>query len=408
MNTPSDMTGTSIDFKSLQNQFKAELHSILNYWAEYTVDDAEGGFYGALDNDNHIIPGAIKGSVLNARILWSFSAGYHQTKNPEYLKMAARALTYIRQYFVDPEFGGVYWSVNHDGTPHDTKKQIYALAFTIYGLSEYCRATPDADALGLAKKLFLSIEEHSFDTEKNGYLDALSREWAIMEDIRLSDKDANEKKTMNTHLHIMEAYANLYRVWPDEALGSKLRNLISLFEDHIIDTKTYHLDLFFNDDWQVKSQAVSYGHDIEASWLLLEAAEVLGDEEVIDRIKKIAIKIADAAAEGLNSDGSLSYELIPETGYLIAEKHWWVQAEAIVGFFNAWQITDHHTYLDRALASWNYIQQYIIDHEKGEWFWGINADGTIMAGQDKAGLWKCPYHNSRACLEMIGRLKKYI
>jgi mannobiose 2-epimerase len=388
----------------LQQSFKTELHNILQYWQTYTIDTVNGGFYGEVDNDNQPIPNAVKGSVLNARILWSFSAAYNLERNGTYLQTAQRAFAYIKQYFIDPIFGGVYWSVTDKGEPADTKKQIYALAFTIYGLSEYYKATQNEEGLALAKSLYESMEQHSFDKEKGGYLEALTQDWQPIADLRLSDKDANEKKTMNTHLHVLEAYTNLYRIWPDEHLGEQIRNMLGYFESYMVDANNYHLVLFLDEDWQAKSDTISYGHDIEASWLILEAAEVLQDETLIDRTKQLAIKIARASAEGLNSDGSMNYEYEPSHQQLIAERHWWVQAEAVVGFYNAYQLTGAEGFFNKATATWNYTQQQIIDPQKGEWFWGRNEDGSLMQGHGKAGFWKCPYHNSRACIEMINRL----
>ena len=399
------MSFTTADKAKLQSAFKKELENILQYWATYAVDDTDEGFYGEINNNNQHIAGSIKGSVLNARILWSFSAAYNLDHKPKYLTIANRALNYIQQHFVDSQFGGVYWSVTASGAPADTKKQIYALAFTIYGLSEYFKATNNTDALKLAQSLYHDIEKHSFDASKGGYMEAFTYDWQVINDLRLSDKDANEKKTMNTHLHVLEAYTTLYSIWPDDALAGQIRRLIQNFEEHIVNTKNYHLDLFFDEDWAVKSDTISYGHDIEASWLLLEAAEVLHDETLIKRIKQLAVKIARASAEGLNADGSMNYEYEPAHHNLIAERHWWVQAEAMVGFYNAWQLTGEEQFVEKAIGIWDFTQKNIIDHDKGEWFWGLNGDGSIMQGYGKAGFWKCPYHNSRACIEMIKKLQ---
>jgi mannobiose 2-epimerase len=398
------MTNSGTDKTALQLSFENELVNILNYWMTKAIDSSSGGFYGGLTDDDQPVPGAVKGSVLNARILWTFSAAYNLTKKKQYLGIAKRAVTFIRGCFVDPVYGGVYWSTTAEGRAADNKKQIYALAFTIYGLSEYYKATLEDDALTLAKSLYNDIEKYSFDAKKGGYFEAFTRDWNVIEDLRLSDKDANEKKTMNTHLHVLEAYTNLYRVWPDEQLGKQIIGLLESFEKYIIDKKNHHLILFLDENWNVKSDAVSYGHDIEASWLLLEAAEVLGDELIISRIKELAVKIAGAAAEGLNADGSMNYEFEPATDHLIAEKHWWVQAEAIVGFFNAWQLTGDEIFLKNAIAAWDFTQQHLIDHINGEWYWGVDKENSVMDGFGKVGFWKCPYHNSRACIEMINRL----
>ena len=381
--------------------FQRELESLLSYWAHRAVDQKNGGFYGRIDAHDAVVAGSPKGAVLNARILWTFAAAYNNVRDPAYRALAERAFHYVRQFFIDPEFGGVYWSVNDEGQPLDTKKQVYALAFTIYGLAEYYRASGDETALTLAQAQYRAIEAHSFDAVRGGYLEAFARDWQPLADLRLSAKDANEKKTMNTHLHVLEAYANLYRVWPDAGLAQQIRGLLRVFDKHIIDPVTHHLRLFFDENWQSKSEIISYGHDIEAAWLLLEAAEVLDDPQLVARFQQLALPIATAAAEGLDADGGLNYELEP--GHLVREKHWWVQAEAMVGFLNAYQLGGGEHFLDKFGAVWEFTQAHILDRAGGEWFWGVDADHALMPGQDKAGLWKCPYHNGRACLEILRR-----
>lgn len=381
-----------------------ELTNILQYWMEKTPDHENGGFLGKIDNDNIVSPDAPKGSVLNARILWSFAAAYNHDPQPQYLETADRAYHYIAEHFVDNNYGGVYWTVDAQGNPLDTKKQVYAIAFTIYAFSEYFIASGREVAKDHAVELYQDLIKYSLDKEKGGYFEAFGREWEHIADLRLSDKDANEKKTMNTHLHVLEAFANLYRIWPDEELRIRIADLLTNFTTYIIDFGTGHLKLFFDEDWNSKSAIISYGHDIEAAWLLLEAAEVIEDPEWIARLKDIAVKMAHATIEGIDKDGGLWYEKDPSTGHIIKEKHWWVQAEAMVGFYNAWQISRDPVFLDQFSKVWDYIQEHIIDHENGEWFWGIGPDGQVMPGEDKAGQWKCPYHNSRACIEILKRL----
>ncbi len=394
----------------MQNQliteFENELKSIFDYWATYTVDKKNGGFLGALDNENKITENAPKGTVLNARILWSFAAGFNFNQNPTYLKLAKRSFNYLKDHFIDQKMGGVYWSIDALGNPLDTKKQIYALSFAIYGLAEYYQASHNQEALDLAIALFYDIEKHSFDAEKGGYLEALTSNWQPIEDLRLSDKDANEKKTMNTHLHILEAYTNLYRYWPNAKLKEKIKHLLEIFNQHILDQKTKHLILFFDEKWKSNYNIVSYGHDIEASWLMLEAAEVVGDEKLIHRFEKLAVEIANASVEGIDEDGAMIYELEVDKNHQITERHWWVQAEAMVGFLNAYQLSNDEKLFNHFTALWDFTKKHIIDSKNGEWFWGVNKDFTLMQGEDKAGFWKCPYHNSRACIEVINRLKK--
>jgi mannobiose 2-epimerase len=394
----------SVPLADYKTALTTELQQILDYWTIYTVDQENGGFYGKISNDNSVERTAAKGAVLNARILWSFAAA-HNLNSAHSLVLADRAYHYIIKHFVDLEYGGVYWTVDYKGHPADTKKQVYAVAFTIYALSEYYLAKGDQEIKDLAIKLYHDLVKYSYDTEKGGYLEAFNRQWQSMDDLRLSDKDANEKKTMNTHLHILEAFTNLYRIWPDEDLKGKIAELLKDFQHHIVDAETSRMILFFDEDWNGKSDIISYGHDIEASWLLLEAAEVIGEHQLVTEIKALAVKMANASMEGLDQDGSLWYEKEPSKDHVVKEKHWWVQAEAMVGFYNAWQISQQQQYLQASFKSWNFVQQQLLDKENGEWFWGVNEDGSLMQHEDKAGLWKCPYHNSRACIELIRRIK---
>ena len=398
--------------ENYQKDLKHELFQILGFWQQNTIDTTNGGFYGKIDNDNKIFQDAPKGSVLNSRILWAFSAAYNLTKNNEYLILAERAFKYIKDFFIDREFGGVYWTVDYKGKPLDTKKQIYALAFAIYGLSEFYISTKNEEAKELAIELYNTILTYSYDNKNGGYIEALTRRWDPITDLRLSKKDANEKKSMNTHLHVLEGFANLYRIWTDEKLKERITELINIFLDHIIDKETHHLILFFDDEWNVKSNIVSYGHDIEAAWLIQEAAEIIANKpadgaarQIIEKVKQASVQIAKAATEGLDKDGGLWYEFDVDKNHLIEEKHWWPQAEAMIGFFNAWEITNDVEYLDQSVSTWHFINEHIIDRENGEWFWGINKDNSVM-NEDKVGTWKCPYHNGRACIELIKRIDK--
>lgn len=387
-----------------KTELEDELKNILTWWATNTPDNVNGGFYGKIDNDNHVVAEAPRGSVLNARILWSFSAAYNHRPEPQYLLMANRAYQYISDHFIDNEQGGVYWSVDYEGNPLDSKKQVYAISFTIYALSEFYRASKTETARQKAIDLFYLLVEKAYDPVKTGYFEAFTKDWKPIDDLRLSAKDANEKKTMNTHLHVLEGYTNLYRIWPDKALGEHIGILLNNFFDHFIDKDTNHLSLFFDENWNRKGDLVSYGHDIETTWLLLEAAEIIKDKASIKKIKQIAIAIADATIKGLDFDGGLWYEYEPTEDSPVKEKHWWVQAETMVGFFNAWQISGDKKYLDIAIKSWVFIKDKIIDKRNGEWFWGIDENNAVMQSEDKAGTWKCPYHNSRACMEVIERI----
>ena len=397
--------------------------NILPFWIHFQ-DEENGGFYGRMSGDGIIDKEASKGGILNARILWSFSASYRVLGKPEYLVAATRAKDYILEHFLDPVYGGTYWELDYKGNPIDTKKQFYALGFMLYGMSEYVRALrqrPDASVsesdiqkvLGVCISLFTCIEEHSLDEVYNGYIEACTREWGEIADMRLSELDANYPKSQNTHLHIIEPYANFYRVLKEEPssvlpvllkVETSLRNLIDIFCDKILNPDTHHLDLFFEMDWtRGAGWLESYGHDIECSWLLHEAALVLGDKEVLAKVEPIVQLVAKASEKGLNPDGSMTHEANLDTGYVDADRHWWVQAETVVGFYNIYQHFGDEDALQKALRCWQYIKDNLIDHELGEWYWSRDPERNINRKDDHAGFWKCPYHNSRMCLELIER-----
>ena len=394
--------------KAYKNKAEEELSAILLWWQQFMPDEQKGGFYGSVNNQNKADADAAKGIVLNSRILWSFSAAYLFEQEEKYKMIAKRAYQYIIKHFIDEKYGGVFWSVDASGKMLDGRKQIYGLAFTIYALAEFYKATKNEEALSIAKVLFNVIEKYSFDKEKTGYVEAFTRDWSHSGNLRLSDKDDNEKKTMNTHLHIIEAYANLYMVWRDADLKNKILLLLDNFDQHIINQQNDHLNLFLDENWNLKSSLISFGHDIEAAWLLQECAEIIGEASYIENYKSYAIKIANAALEGWDErNGGLWYEYDPATNHWIKEKHWWPQAEAMVGFFNAYQISNNIKYLDLSKASFDCILAYLKDQTNGEWFWGIRENDSLIE-KEKAGFWKCPYHNSRACLEIIKRTNKII
>lgn len=390
----------------LKDEVKNELeHNILTYWKDNITDTFTRGFYGRISGDETLHTDAIRGAIMNARILWTFANAYRLFRNSEDLKTATIAKNEIIDRFYDNEYGGIYWSLTHDGIPCDTKKQIYAIAFAIYGLAEFYRATGDEQSLDYAIKLFHCIEEHSNDSVHGGYFEAFNRDWSPIEDMRLSDKDANESKTMNTHLHILEAYTCLYRVWKDPIIKTRLSELIEIFISKILD-QAGHLKLFFTEEWECSYDIHSYGHDIEASWLLHEAAIVLEDNDILLRVESIVPKIAVATDEGLRSDGSMIYEKNNASGHIDSDRHWWVQAESVIGYFNLWEHFGDKKALEKSLACWKYIKENLIDKDNGEWFWSIYSDGSINRKDDKAGFWKCPYHNGRMCMEIVERLLK--
>ena len=385
-------------YAEFAGQVRSELEKdILPFWLN-RMQDGQGGFYGRMDGKGNLVPDAPRGGILTARLLWTFSSAFRMFGDPAVGEAAQRAYHQIRDRFYDAEFGGTYWSIDASGHPLETKKQYYSIAFAIYGLAEYYRATSDTGALELAIKLFHDIEAHSLDPVKGGYLEAAGRDWSPIADVRLSARDRNDAKTMNTHLHILEGYTGLYRVWPDEGLRKSLTELTELFLNRIVRTDG-HLGLFFNENWEPQSSAYSYGHDIETSWLLCETAEVLGDEDLMERVRKCSIIMAEAAVEGLAPSGGMIYEFDPISRERDASFQWWVQAETVVGCINQFRITGNGHWFERASDAWDFIRKRIICPD-GEWYWSLNPDGTPNTTDDRAGFWKCPYHNGRMCMEV--------
>lgn len=387
---------------NFKKEIETELNHILDFWVNHAVDNDFGGFIGKMDAQDKIYPDADKGLVLNSRILWTFSAAYLQNPKPVYKQLAKRAFDYLLEYFWDPKNGGGFWSVDYKGNPKQTHKQIYGQGFMLYGFSEYYRVFRVSKALDKAIELFQMIEYVAFDKKYGGYFEVASADWKIMQDAGIiTQGNAEQKKSMNTHLHIIEPYTNLYSVWKNHHLAKQIKGLLHDFSEHIIDKNSHTQNLFFTDNWQVKSDIVSYGHDIEASWLLTESAEGLHDKKLITKFNQIAVEITDASIKGLDSDGGMFNE--KDSKHLNREKHWWPQAEAMVGFLNTYQITKDEKYLRLSLASWEFIKKNLIT-PSGEWYWGLGENNEPMKKQDKIGMWKCPYHNARACMEIIRRL----
>jgi mannobiose 2-epimerase len=392
-----------LSLHTLRQEVYQEYFRILDYWKTYAVDHTQGGFYGQVNGQNQPVAGAPKAIVINSRILWTFSTAVNHFQKTQYLPIATRAYDYIRKHFVDPQHKGVYWSVNADGTPQETRKQMYGHAFAMYGLSEFYKATKTQAALDQAVSLFSLIEQYSFDAKNGGYIEAFGQDWSATDDYILSKGDS--RKSMNTHLHLLEAYTNLYRVWKDKTLQKQLKNMIDAFLQHIIDATTFRMRLFFDNAWNVKTDVISYGHDIEASWLLWEAAEVLNDKALLKTCRETSVRMAKAAMDGWEPDGGMNYELEPSKNLLNRERSWWVMAEAMVGFMNAYQLTGKVQFLDKAVQSWEFIKKHLIDSANGEWFSGVTPEHAVTS-TDKVNFWKCPYHNSRACLEIWHRTRK--
>ena len=432
------------------------------------LEDPSGGFYGGTDGFGRILREEPRGTILNARILWAFSASFRALGNLDYLDVATRAYDWFVSHFIDPEHGGVYWSVSPSGEPLETKKQLYSQGFAIYGLSEYALACADAGrasdcsgtcadagrtsdcsgtctdagrreaalrSLREAVSLFECVEAHFADADYGGYTEALARDFSPLSDMSLSAHDINADKTMNSHLHLLEAYATLLRALTAlqdvsgpyvsaqtiDIVRERVEALLEIVTGKVMGPDG-HLRLYFNRDWSVIPGAVSYGHDIETSWLALECAQAVdasrGDvspggglsslaaDPAVSRVLPAALAMGLAGNEGLAPDGSMYYELLP-SGKLDDSRQWWVQAEAVVGNLWLWK---HHRLddgLQNALAAWQFIRSNLVDKTHGEWFWGLDPAAAPAAGlapdtkSPKAGFWKCPYHNTRMCLEVL-------
>ncbi len=370
---------------------------ILPYWLK--LKDPRGGFYGEVASDGTVLYDAPRGVILNARLIWSFAAAYAALKDTQYLVAAVHARDWFLEHFCDHKYGGVYWSVSAEGERLDDKKQLYAQGFAIYGLSELYKVTRDDEVLKAAVNLYQVVETHFADRENGGYMEALSRDFSPLEDMSLSAHDINADKTMNSHLHVLEAYANLYQVWPDEGLKTAVERLLDII-GHQVMAPNGHLQLYFRRDWSVMPGGVSYGHDIETSWLALECAFALKDLDVVNKVRPWALRMGLAGNEGLLADGSLRYEKLPDGSY-DDSRQWWVQAETVVGNLWLWKYHSDTGGADRALRAWNYIKEHLVDSKDGEWWWAVLPDGSLDKAQPKAGFWKCPYHNTRMCLQVL-------
>jgi len=396
-----------IDLHRFRSEVEHEVkHNILPFHVEKLTDRENGGFYGYLSNNLEVRKDAPKALVQNSRLLWTYAQAYRVLKEPAYRDTADRAYRYLLDYFWDGAAGGLFWLLDYRGRPLEAVKMTYGQAFGIYSLAEYYLATGQPGSLDKAIEIYRLLESHAYDRRYKGYYEGCNRDWSPGGEMKLGAGDLDAKKSMNAHLHVLEAYTNLLRAWDDAGLWAKLRELVLVTVDHIIDPASGHFRLFFDETWRSKSNQISYGHDIEGSWLLVEAAEASTDAELLSRIQGIALKMAQATYdEGVDADGGVYNEGDP-TGITHPDKDWWPQAEAMVGFLNAYQLSRESHFLEASLRSWEFIKKYIVDHRYGEWFWGVTQAGVPL-DREKAGAWKSSYHNSRACFEVMRRLATF-
>ncbi|MEO8334942.1 MAG: AGE family epimerase/isomerase [bacterium] len=407
MTAPATLSSASI-LASLRTDLREELvDRILPYWMQQTVDERNGGFVGLVYEDGTAFSDAPKGSILNARILWTFSAAYAALGGEDLRETANRAVDYFKTHFIDAEHGGVFWNVDASGAPGDDRKHVYAQAFAVYALAEHHRATGDDASLQAAIDIFELVEEHAYDHVFGGYEEAFNRAWFVLDDSRLGADDVDAPKSMNTHLHLLEAYATLLRVWPDPLLRQRLVELVTLFTNTIAGGDADHAQQFFESDWTRVERIVSYGHDIETSWLVLDATDALGDATMRERAKEMSLRLASAVLDdGFDEEHGGLFCGTDARGMLDTDKEWWPQAEAVVGFVNAFAESGEEEYLEAAQATWSFAKRYFRDLEHGEWFRRVSRSGEVRLGHEKVGPWKGPYHNARMCLEIMTRVDR--
>ncbi len=384
---------------------RAELfENILPFWLEHSFEDRNDGFVGKMSNNLVIDRYATKNLSMTARLLWFFSAAHRLEPNEDSLEVAERAYEYLEEYFFDDDEEGYYWRLQPSGRPEDRKKVLYGHAFVIYGLSEYYLASGEEEALEKAKKLFGLIESKFRDEESGfGYLEILTQDWDSFRKAALSKGVPEGGKTMNAHLHLLEAYANLYRAWPDPRMKTTLTKVTRLFIDKMLNTEDYYFHQAFDEDWEPINESYSFGHDLEAVWLLCDAVEALDDQELIQEVYDISLKVTDAVmSHGFSGDGGLFYA--GEGGRVTDfRKWWWPQAEAMTGLIQCWQVTQEMKYMKAAVSLWRFIEEKIVDSENGEWFKSV--DNSKRPSDEKISEWKGPYHNGRVCIELIKRLQ---
>ncbi len=392
------MNGTT-----LRRAIEAELRgNLLPFWRERSLDEAGGGFIAEMANDGTLRRDAARGLVLNARLLWTFAALHRELGEPRDRVLARRAFEYLEAHFRDREHGGYHWRVDGGGRPLDRTKKTYGQAFAIYALAEYYRACGEPAALAAARRVYGLVERHVRDGLHGGYLEARAADWSATSELRLGDGETIAPKSMNTHLHLLEATTTLLRAWPDPGLAARVRELVELFPARI--AAGGHLRHYFDGRWVALPGTYTYGHDIEASWLLAEAAAALGDERLAARVQEWSIGMARAVlAEGLDADGGLAYE--GRAGKVVdGRRDWWCQAEAVVGFWHAYEVTGDPDFAAASARVWDFISRRVVDRAGGEWFARVRPDGSIDEREPKVSEWKCPYHNVRMCLEMLRRL----
>lgn len=416
---PMTATEKMLDLKT---RMEANVRTcILPFWRQHMVDEKAGGFYGMVDDDLCPVAGYPKALVLNTRMLWSYSSAWRHLQNKEDKILASYAFDYIKTHFWDEQFGGVYWMLNSDGVPIELEKRTYAQAFIIYSMAEYYRVSGKAEALDMAMQTFRLVNEHA-KYPNGGYADSVQRDWRRDDWVWRWFMNANgAAKLLNSHLHLFEATITLYEVTGDPQVGAVLAEFLAFLLDVAVDKNLHHLKAGMDEAGNRIDNEISFGHDAECCYLLVMAADLLGDEGLKKRAAQTALDImAHVYEEGLDREnGGLFNEQDCVSGHLNRAKVWWVQAEGITSFFNCYQLSGDEKYLDAAIAIWDYVEKYVVDYKNGEWFAVGTGDGAgpeavaqseavraVCAG--KASKAKCPYHNARACFEIMDRVGRML
>lgn len=390
--------------RTLRDSVAKELEdNLLPFWRDRSPDDAAGGFIAEMAADGTVIEDAPRGLILNSRLLWTFSALFRELGDERDLELARRAYDVLESDFRDHGHGGYFWLVDPDGRALDRTKKTYGQAFCVYALSEFHRASGDQGAIDVALELTELVDRYTRDDQNGGYVEARAVDWSAAGDLRLSDKDMNAAKSMNNHLHLLEAFTNLQRARPTADTEMRLYELIEVFGRSILEEDPHGLRLqhFFDDEWRPLSDIRTYGHDIEAAWLLGEAAHVLGDAHIRSRVESWSVDLARSVfATGIDADGGLAYEGRGQS-VINPDRDWWCQAEAVVGFRYVFELTGDERFARASAHAWKFIRDHMVDRDHGEWFWRILADGTVDPTEPKVSEWKGPYHSVRMCLEML-------
>lgn len=388
-------------FMTVQEVREHLTQTLIPFWKGLR-DNEYGGYYGWLSYDLKLDRQAVKGCILNSRILWFFSNAYRLLEDEDLLKEADHAYEFMKNYCLDKKNGGVYWSVTYDGNVEEGLKHTYNQAFAIYALSSYYRVSGKKEALDTARQLYELIESKCRDDR--GYLEAFTEDFQPMDNEKLSENGVMAEKTMNTLLHVFEAYTELYDVTKDEEVGSRLRWIMDIFAEKVYNPELHRQEVFFDADWNTLIDLHSFGHDIETAWLIDRGCEVLGDVAYTEKMHAITKELEACVYEKAYCNHSLANEC--EKGKVDTTRIWWVQAETVVGFYNAWQKAPEHTeYRQAAEDTWKFIQEHVVDQREGsEWYWCVDENGAPIEGKPIVEPWKCPYHNGRMCIEIIRRM----